>query len=132
VKAITLWQPWATLIAVGAKPFETRTWATSYRGPLAIHAAKTDKGLKLCGGVPEIENALTARGLSLDLVPLGVVVCTTRLVEVLSAEAILRQGLADAFGDYSPGRYAWRLVDVRPVDPPPRAVGGQGLWEWGG
>ena len=40
MKAITLWQPWASLIAVGAKTIETRGWATNYRGPLAIHAAK--------------------------------------------------------------------------------------------
>lgn len=40
MKAISLWQPWATLIATGAKQIETRSWATSYRGPIAIHAAK--------------------------------------------------------------------------------------------
>lgn len=36
LKALTLWQPWATLIAIGAKRIETRGWATSYRGPLVI------------------------------------------------------------------------------------------------
>ena len=40
MKAITLWQPWAQLVAIGAKRLETRSWATSYRGPLAIHASK--------------------------------------------------------------------------------------------
>lgn len=40
MKAITLWQPWATLIRAGAKTIETRSWATSHRGPLAIHAAR--------------------------------------------------------------------------------------------
>jgi hypothetical protein len=39
MKALTLTQPWATLVAIGAKTIETRSWATSYRGPLAIHAA---------------------------------------------------------------------------------------------
>ena len=39
MKALTLHQPWASLIAIGAKKIETRSWATSYRGPLAIHAA---------------------------------------------------------------------------------------------
>jgi len=39
MKALTLWQPWASLIAVGAKRIETRSWSTKYRGPLAIHAA---------------------------------------------------------------------------------------------
>src|ERR1700694_3122793 len=40
MKALSLWQPWASLIAMGLKEFETRHWATSYRGPLVIHAAK--------------------------------------------------------------------------------------------
>ena len=40
MKAITIWQPWASLLACGGKRFETRSWATSYRGPIAIHAAK--------------------------------------------------------------------------------------------
>ncbi len=39
MKALTLWQPWASLIAIGAKSIETRSWATPYRGRLAIHAA---------------------------------------------------------------------------------------------
>ncbi|MEA4895901.1 MAG: ASCH domain-containing protein [Oscillospiraceae bacterium] len=38
VKALTLHQPWASLLALGLK-HETRSWATSYRGPIAIHAA---------------------------------------------------------------------------------------------
>lgn len=39
MKALTIWQPWASLLADGEKRFETRSWATSYRGPIAIHAA---------------------------------------------------------------------------------------------
>lgn len=40
MRCITLHQPWASLVALGAKRVETRSWKTSYRGPLAIHAAK--------------------------------------------------------------------------------------------
>lgn len=38
MRALTIRQPWATLIATGAKTIETRSWSTKYRGPLAIHA----------------------------------------------------------------------------------------------
>lgn len=41
MKAITVQEPWATLIAIGEKHFETRSWKTNYRGRIAIHAAKT-------------------------------------------------------------------------------------------
>lgn len=43
MKAISLWQPWASLIACGAKPFETRHWAPPrdlIGTTIAIHAAK--------------------------------------------------------------------------------------------
>lgn len=40
MKALSLTQPWATLVATGAKQIETRSWSTKYRGPLYIHAAK--------------------------------------------------------------------------------------------
>jgi hypothetical protein len=46
MKAISLLQPWATLVALGAKRIETRSWSTDYRGPLAIHASS-----RLPGGV---------------------------------------------------------------------------------
>lgn len=42
MKAITIRQPWAGLIAVGEKVYETRSWPTKYRGPIAIHAGKSD------------------------------------------------------------------------------------------
>lgn len=40
MKALSLWQPWATLMAYGLKRVETRSWAIRHRGPLLIHAAK--------------------------------------------------------------------------------------------
>ena len=39
MKALTLWQPWASLVALGVKTIETRGWRTDYRGPLLIHAS---------------------------------------------------------------------------------------------
>lgn len=44
MKCLTLWQPWASLMAIGEKTIETRSaacwWAINHRGPLLIHAAK--------------------------------------------------------------------------------------------
>lgn len=42
MKALTVWQPWASLVALGKKRIETRSWSTSYRGRLLIHAAKRE------------------------------------------------------------------------------------------
>jgi ASCH domain len=39
MKILTIRQPWAHLIANGSKNIENRTWSTSYRGPVLIHAS---------------------------------------------------------------------------------------------
>ena len=55
MKALTLTQPWASLVACGAKTIETRSWRTPYRGPVAIHAAKgfpADAGWIALPGTP--------------------------------------------------------------------------------
>lgn len=41
MNALSIWQPWASFIALGIKNVENRGWATRYRGPLLIHAGKT-------------------------------------------------------------------------------------------
>lgn len=130
MRALTVRQPWASLIAVGAKHYETRSWWTRHRGPLAIHA-----GMALdISGLEQtrlIEKALRLHGFRelLDL-PHGLVVAVGQLVEVRRAEH-LRSGLGReqlAFGDFSDGRFAWDLVDVRRLDPPvpPAAVSASG------
>ncbi len=47
MKALTLHQPWAHLVAIGAKRIETRSWATSYRGRLAIHASANKRFINM-------------------------------------------------------------------------------------
>lgn len=87
MKAITLHQPWATLIAVGVKTIETRSWPTKHRGPIAIHAAKRfDKA-----GWEESLPATDLPGLSPDAwvmlasrrQPFGAVVATANLVDCI-------------------------------------------------
>ena len=86
MKAITLWQPWASLVAVGAKWIETRSWATSYRGPLAIHAAQAmpSEGRSFLLS-RECWSALWPERRSLDAPPLprGRVVAVCNLVDVV-------------------------------------------------
>lgn len=40
MKALTIKQPYATLIAEGIKEYEFRTWKTNYRGEFLVHAGK--------------------------------------------------------------------------------------------
>ena len=53
-------------------------------------------------------------------------VCTAILASVHRAEDVT----ADSFGNYTQGRFAWKMEDVQPVVPPVPAKGGQGWWNW--
>lgn len=125
MKALTLHQPWASAIAVGLKRYETRSWSTSYRGPLAIHAGKS---VPACAREDfEDAPAVIARPM-----PLGAVVCVVELVachrteERASAVSFEERG----WGNWSPGRFAWELANIRRLPEPITARGAQGLWEW--
>ena len=86
MKAITIWQPWASLLACGAKQYETRSWATSYRGPIAIHAAKKnviDTMLIPVQVKDEMKKLIGAMaGAKWENLPTGAVIATAKLVNV--------------------------------------------------
>lgn len=138
IKALTVWQPHAQLIALGEKRFETRDWLISYRGWLAIHAAKTfpDEQKALCLHEP-FRSVLQQAGFYWppDL-PRGCIVAIVRLVDVKPADEVAPEitGTAErVFGDYSSGRYAWELdggEEFAAWSDPIRARGKPGLWEW--
>ena len=127
MKALTLRQPWASLVAAGAKRWETRSWATRYRGPLAIHAAAGWRPVDVAH-VPW-PAALAMRVEDWERLPRGTVVAIAELVECLPAEAVAPGAPEALFGDFAPGRWAWRLEGVRSLDPPVPARGRLGLWE---
>jgi len=135
MKAITLLQPWATLVAIGAKKIETRSWRTLYRGRLAISAAKSFpvSARELCLPGTPIGEALKESGfprLDLDL-PLGVVVCTVWHERcVLMTERNLPGPPEYHYGHYEPGRWMWMWRSVERFEVPVPVRGFQGLWNW--
>ncbi|MEK4188066.1 ASCH domain-containing protein [Paenibacillus sp. FSL L8-0494] len=141
MKVITIIQPWATLIALGEKQFETRSWATKHRGELAIHAGK--KIDKEACREPEIRKALERHGYTEDNLPTGAVVAICKLSECLKSLDTWTDGYElegrkliyspeYEFGDFTPGRFAWELADVNQLPEPIPAKGQQGLWNWEG
>lgn len=142
MKALSLTQPWATLVALGAKRFETRSWATSYRGRLAIHASKGFP--RDCQELVEEEPFRDAlEGKTAKDLPCGAVLCVVDLVNCFPVEDLcfsekqidhrpMISAAEECFGDYSPGRFAWRLRLVEVFLEPIPAKGALGLWEWEG
>lgn len=139
MRAITLRQPWASLIGRG-KSNETRSWRTSHRGPLAIHAAKTFpiEAMRFCLNPRVAETLAPLRMGDIPLekcLPRGAVVAVAELVDCFQIPSLVPHGLRlsdneRVFGAYAPGRWVWVLENVRFVDPPIPARGRQGLWEW--
>ena len=129
IKALSLHQPWATLIATGAKRIETRAWQTPHRGLLAIHATRdlSREAAALCGTSP-FREALLAAGLAgPDDLPRGCVLAIVRVTGCTPIEAPPAEPEA-TFGDYSPGRFAWQLDDIGALPEPLAARGAQGVW----
>ncbi|MBW4084962.1 ASCH domain-containing protein [Paenibacillus sp. S150] len=132
MKCLTIRQPWATLIALGEKQFETRSWKTAYRGELAIHAGMgIDKAV--CKREP-FRSALSRHGFTAGNLPLGAIIATSRLadchkVSLDDAEEGWPGGDEFAFGDYSQGRFAWKLEGVTALAHPIPAKGRLSFWE---
>lgn len=134
MKAISVLQPWAQLLVLGAKKYETRSWKTRHRGPLLIHAGRTfaDAARALCGAEP-FRRVLAragirgpgylARGVLLGAVVLEDCVPTDQVVFDNADEQEL------AFGDFRPGRWAWRLAKPTLLAEPMPYQGMRGIFD---
>lgn len=123
MKAISLWQPWASLIACGAKDIETRSWrapASLIGQRVLIHAAKTRKGIDLLAKDDLTDIAIRSQLEMADYpspesLPLGALVASAIIDCVVPIEELE----PDPFGDFTPGRFGWRLSGVRSLPPTP-------------
>lgn len=142
MRGLSLYQPWATLVAVGAKRIETRAWGTDYRGPVAIHATRLfpDDAILMCRQQP-FRTALVRAGVAVPAdLPRGAVLAVAHLHRVgrithrsdggiyVHGHDLPESEQEIAFGDYTPGRFGWVFTNIRAL---PEAVtwrGAQGLW----
>lgn len=130
IRLLSLWQPWASLIAMGVKKVETRHWSSPYRGLLAIHAAKRKidaAGLRLLGCIDGEIDASTF--------PYGAIVAVAKIWTV---SRMTKDGVGETYcwipcpsgrtvfyptavekscGHWEEGRYAWILEAIRPIEP---------------
>jgi hypothetical protein len=133
MRALSLWQPWASLVAHRFKTIETRSWSTKYRGPIAI-AATASKPKFL--GRSSLGDAFRAQYDLTNLpdygrLPHGAIVCLARLVAIEHTERV-RDDISEmerVFGNYEDGRFAWFFEGIARIIPIP-AKGMQGLWTW--
>lgn len=128
IKCLSLWQPWASLMAVGnikGKWIETRDWPTKVRGRIHIHAAQTREGIKLlmrAGDHSQIERMEAALGMNAAdwarRLPFGEIVAVGDLYDsVTTLEAAALHPDQIPFGDFSPGRGAHLYRNLKPTLP---------------
>lgn len=119
-------QPWASAIAHGIKQWETRSWPTGYRGELAIHASK---------GFPayakEYADLASVTHPELDELPLGQIVCVCDLTSCRQTDSLVEEisETEEEWGDYSPGRFAFKMENVRVLSQPVLVKGSLGFWK---
>lgn len=148
MKAVTIWQPWASLIVAGAKPWEWRGWwpPRSLIGQrIAIHAGarpvKAAEVFDILRQINEGDSSLVgdvARALLLRIPltawPRSSVVGTAILGTPVSALSWAEQHLAPGYDStrIDHHKFAWPLTDIERIEPPMPARGAQGFWEWAG
>lgn len=145
MRAISLWQPWASAIACDSKRIETRGWATNYRGHLVIHAAKR----KVASEMAYFElssiwvGALSPIG-GVSHLPFGALVAVCDLIDCRPSESFTvdeidrtRRPFGDFtddwrwaerdMGNFEPDRFGWVLTNIRMIEQIPY-IGKQGFF----
>jgi len=145
MKAISLWEPWASLMRTGAKTIETRGWYTQYRGEILICAAKGglskkeltallyythfQAGLLPLIGKP-LSDSVVGKHVDIGNLNFGKAVAIVNLVDCIPTVKMDREEWREEgqLGDFSPGRYAWITKMVRNDFVPFPIRGRQGLF----
>ncbi|MBE6157401.1 MAG: ASCH domain-containing protein [Firmicutes bacterium] len=124
MKALTIKQPWASLIVDGYKKYEFRSWKTNYRGKILIHA-----GLSL-------EKDMMERFKDYNLnCTLGAIIGEAELVDCILVDENFNEELR-TIDPIVYGRsnhvenYAWKLENIKKYDEPIYIKGKLGLWNY--
>ena len=130
MKVLSLTEPYATLIKKGIKTIDTRSWKTSYRGKLFIHASSTP--------IPKEYRANLELMSHVDLNELnyGNIICSCELTDCVEMtesfiEEIRKNQNEFITGVYAAGRYAWILKSITVLEQPIPAKGHLGIWNYG-
>lgn len=128
MKVLSIKEPFASLIMIGVKHIETRSFKTNYRGELYIHASLGT-------------HKITSESCILNLIDMnnlnnGFIICKCKIVDCvcMDEEFIenVKKNNPDEYicGEYKEGRYAWLLSDIQALDEFIPAKGKLGIWNY--
>jgi hypothetical protein len=143
MKIISLRQPFASLIVIGVKKFETRGWQPGWKNALLmrtegflIHASLSKKDSHLMGSRPFSDHMQ-----AIGKIPYGAILGRAKLGRIITTEEWLKEfdwpGMPRAlkpdeyfFGDYAPKRYAWEILEVERFAEPIPCRGSLSIWNY--
>lgn len=126
MKVLSIREPYASLIKDEIKYIETRSWKTNYRGKILIHSCKGKYPIK-----DKVKHLVDEKNLKF-----GFIICEAELVDCIYIdknyqELIKKENLDNYLcGDYTEGRYAWVLKNVKELNEPIEIGGQLGLWNF--
>ena len=129
MKVVSIIEPWASLIKERVKYIETRSWKTNYRGKIYIHAS-----LKKVPKKDERINNLIGLLKDKDF-KYGHIIAEAILVDCIYMDEEFLSNIKEDHqeyicGEYSIGRYAWILKDIKELKTPIPAKGNLGIWNY--
>lgn len=129
VRAISLWQPFASLWLSPWKIHETRHWATSYRGRLIVHAAKRECDYSATRELDDLCNKQFGSRWR-DNLPRGKLIGSLNISDCISTNFAHSDTIEDGVcGDFGPNRFMWRRAeDYQGFKKPIPYVGRQGFF----
>jgi hypothetical protein len=137
MKALTIWQPWASLIVGGWKPYEFRGWAApvSIVGQrIGIHAAKRPIKTGELRDIMDYACSPAGQADGIDIACMDLLERTWRREVELPMSAVLGTALLGTpklvQQNLDGPRYAWPMMAVEKFGEPVPAKGAQGFWEW--
>jgi hypothetical protein len=134
MKALTVCQPYAELIASGVKLVENRTWETKYRGRFYVHAGRSREWLDDPGEYETAADRPRDYGIPLSRMAFGCVIAIATLIDCVKYEDI-QAGKYDQTYPWLPthehteGPWCWILGDNVARVGPYRYKGQQGLFD---
>ena len=123
MKALTIKQPWASLIVNGIKEYEFRSWKTKYRGKIYIHA-----GLSTNKSYLKYYEKYNLEYLNGAIIGEAEITDCILIEEKFSKELNNKNSLV--YGNNHNGEYAWKLINVKKYDEPIYIKGKLGLWNY--
>lgn len=128
MKVLSIREPYATLIKKEIKYIETRSWKTNYRGKILIHSCKRKDPIK-----DKVKHLVNKEELEY-----GCIICEAEIVDCIYIDKKYAEKVKDEnyenylCGDYTEGRYAWILNNIKKIEEPIKIDGQLGLWNFRG